>query len=112
VLCDFCDGDERDTKQWLEGHYSQSLTVWELIEHKRDTIRAKRRASSDNLLRKAHLRPRFCKRKDVKQPHEKTSAEDGDEKGESKEEGVSEEERPLSPGESLRNLEEAKRGFR
>ena len=38
-------GDERDAKQWLEGPYSQSLTVRELIEHKRDTIRARRRAT-------------------------------------------------------------------
>jgi hypothetical protein len=37
VLCDFCDGDECDAKQWLEGPY------------KRDMIRARRRACSDNL---------------------------------------------------------------
>lgn len=49
VLCDFCDGDECNAKQWLEGPYSQSLTVMELIEHKRDTIRARRQACSDNL---------------------------------------------------------------
>ena len=72
MCCDFCDGDEYDAKQWLEGPYSQSLTVMELIEHKRDTIRARRRGQGDErarttyLLRKAHLRPRFCHRAEVK----------------------------------------------
>ncbi len=55
-MCDFCDGDEVDEKEWLEGPFSQSLTVRELIEYQRGSNRERRRANTDNLLRKAHLR--------------------------------------------------------
>ena len=74
MLCGFCDGNERDAKQWLEGPYGQSLTVRELIEHKQSTIRARRRACSDNLLRKTHLGPRFCHRKEGKGQREECSS--------------------------------------
>jgi hypothetical protein len=56
VLCDFCDGDELHDKYWLEGPFSQSLTVRELLEYKRGSNRERRRACTDNLLRKAHWR--------------------------------------------------------
>jgi hypothetical protein len=56
VLCDFCDGDKLDDKHWLEGPFSQSLTVRELLEYKRGSNRERRRACTDNLLRKAHWR--------------------------------------------------------
>jgi hypothetical protein len=70
VLCDFCDDDER-----LAGPYSLSLTVRELIEHTQSTIRARRRAcSDDNVLRKAHLEPRFCHRKEEKEQREECSS--------------------------------------
>jgi hypothetical protein len=56
VMCDFCDGDEMDEMEWLEGPFSQSLTVRELIEYQRGSNRERRRACTDNLLRKAHWR--------------------------------------------------------
>ena len=56
VMCDFCDGDELDDMQWLEGPFNQDLTVREMIEYQRGSNRARRRACVDNLLRKAHRR--------------------------------------------------------
>jgi hypothetical protein len=56
VLCDFCDGDKIDDKHWLEGPFSQNLTVRELLEYQRGSDRVRRRACTDNLLRKAHWR--------------------------------------------------------
>jgi hypothetical protein len=66
VLCDFCDGDDPDDKQWMEGPFSQSLTLRELIEYQIGSNREWRRACTDNLLRKAHSRK--SKGKSVKDP--------------------------------------------
>ena len=35
VMCDFCDGDNLDGKEWLEGPFNQNLTLRELIEYQR-----------------------------------------------------------------------------
>ena len=56
VMVDFCDGDQIDDKHWLEGPFSQSLTLRELIEYQQGSNRVRRRACTDNLLRKAHWR--------------------------------------------------------
>jgi hypothetical protein len=56
VLCDFCDGDDLDDKKWMEGPFSQSLTLRELIEYQAGSNRERRRACTDNLLSKAHSR--------------------------------------------------------
>jgi hypothetical protein len=60
-MCDFCDGDDLDEKQWLEGPFSLNLTLRELVEHRKDTTRDKRRAT-DNVLSKVHLHKRKDKR--------------------------------------------------
>jgi hypothetical protein len=39
VLCNFCDGDDIDDKHWLEGPFSQNLTVRELLEYQRGSDR-------------------------------------------------------------------------
>jgi hypothetical protein len=56
VMCDLCNGDEPDDKQWLEGPFSQNLTLREMLEYQKGTTKKKRRACTDNLLRKAHAR--------------------------------------------------------
>ena len=56
VLCDFCDGDELDDKHWLEGPFSQNMTVRELLEYQRGSDRVQRRACTDNHLCKARRR--------------------------------------------------------
>jgi hypothetical protein len=61
-MCDFCDGDDLDEKQWLEGPFSLNLTLRELVEHRKGTTREKRRATDNNLLSKVHLRKREDKR--------------------------------------------------
>ena len=66
VMCDFCDGDVLDEKQWLEGPFNQDLTIRELIDYQRGTTRSKRRARTDNLLRKVH--PRKPKEKKAEGP--------------------------------------------
>ena len=44
VMCDFCDGDDPDDKKWMEGPFSQSLTLRELIEYQIGSKRERRRA--------------------------------------------------------------------
>ena len=66
VLCDFCDGDDPDDKKWMEGPFSQSLTLRELIEYQIGSKRERRRECTDNLLRKAHSRK--SKEKSVEDP--------------------------------------------
>jgi hypothetical protein len=79
VMCDFCDGDDLNGKEWLGGPFSQSLTIRELIEYQQDSDRGRRRACADNLLRKAHVRKRrddsFSKKKE--EPRQKSSSSDG-----------------------------------
>ena len=63
AMCDFCDGDDLDEKQWLEGPFSLNLTLRELVEQRKNTTREKRRAM-DNVLSKVHMRKRKDKRAD------------------------------------------------
>jgi hypothetical protein len=48
-MCDFCDGDELDEFEWLEGVFKQGLTIRELLEYRRERSRAKRRNITDPL---------------------------------------------------------------
>lgn len=61
AMCDFCDGDDLDEKQWLEGPFSLNLTLRDMVDYRRASTRERRRAS-DNMRNKVHLR----KQKDKK----------------------------------------------
>ena len=59
AMCDFCDGDDLDDKQWLEGPFSLNLTLRELVDHGKETTREKRRSTNN-----AHAKVRMRKRKE------------------------------------------------
>ncbi len=58
VMCDFCDGDDLDGKQWLEGPFSQNLTLREMVEHRKGTTREKRSGTTTMILRHVQIRSR------------------------------------------------------
>ena len=59
-MCDFCDGDELDKYEWLEGNFKQDLSIRELLEYRRGRTRSKRRAISDPLAQRTQERVLPC----------------------------------------------------
>ena len=55
-MCDFCDGDELDNYEWLEGGFKQELTVRQLLEYRRGRTRMKRRDITDEFQRRTQVR--------------------------------------------------------
>jgi hypothetical protein len=80
-MCDFCDGDELDNFEWLEGCFKQGLTVRELLEYRRGRTREKRRNITDNLHRRTQVRvfpsEPWERHEDSTEYEDTTSEEDG-----------------------------------